>query len=544
MGDIIEELVDKTAIMQVFGCIMQEPLLLAQIDKYRLDINDFHSRFTKIIYSGLYNMYTDGARVITPLDIDNYLNTYKDLKIVFDENNGIQYIQDCEEIADTINFNYYYQRVKKFSALRALKKDGFDISDFYCTDILNRDYSKIQERFDSLSVSDIFSEIKKKLFGLEERYVTSSTSGSSKASDGLMSLKEQYKRTPEIGYPLQGEIYNTVVRGARKGKYYLRSAPTGAGKTRMMVGDACHLAIPIYYDLKSKQWENRGYAERCLIITTELDKDEIQTLIIACVSGVNEDVILNGTYTFDEEQRVDKAIQIIEEYSDYLQLEKMPDPNIVQIEAVVRKQCLVNGVQNVFYDYIFSSPSLLNEFGALKIREDVALMLLSTSLKDLATELNVFMMSSTQLSGDFENKRGIRNQQFLRGAKSISDKCDVGVITTWIGQEESQIMQGLINQLNCEMPNYVTDVYKARRSKYKNIKIWSKVDLGTCRVEDICITDGYYNPITDFVSLEFRDGERDIVIQQFSTSEPERGNENIQEEKQEVVKKKPSLDDF
>ena len=106
--------------MQVFGCIMQNPLLLAQIDKYRLDINDFDSKFTKIIFSSLYNMFLDGARVITILDIDNYLNSYKDLKIIFEENNGIQYVQDCEEIAELINFDYYYQRVKKFSALRAL----------------------------------------------------------------------------------------------------------------------------------------------------------------------------------------------------------------------------------------------------------------------------------------------------------------------------------------------------------------------------------------------------------------------------------------
>ena len=96
--------------MQVFGCIMQDPLLLAQVDKYRLDINDFDTRFSKIIYSSLYNMYVDGARVITPLDIDNYLESYRDLKITFEENNGIQYVQDCEEIADVVNFNYYYFR--------------------------------------------------------------------------------------------------------------------------------------------------------------------------------------------------------------------------------------------------------------------------------------------------------------------------------------------------------------------------------------------------------------------------------------------------
>lgn len=167
--------------------------------------------------------------------------------------------------------------------------------------------------------------------------------------------------------------------------------------------------------------------------------------------------------------------------------------------------------------------------------------MLSTALKDLASELNIFMMSSTQLSGDFENKRGIRNQIFLRGAKAVADKCDVGVITTWMGQEETQIMQGLVSKLNCEMPNYVTDVYKARRSKYKNIKIWSHVDLGTCRVEDVCITDGYYNPIPDFITLKY---EKLIAEEKdFVRMEPEKKSEtSIEIEKPE--KKKPSLDDF
>ena len=299
--------------MQVFGCLMKNPLLFAQIDKYKFGINDFDNKFTKIIFSSLYNMFLDGARTITILDIDNYLNSYRDLKITFEENNGIQYIQDCEEISDLVNFDYYYTRVKKFSALRALQKDGFDISSFYCTDILNKNYSAIQERFDNLSISDIFSEIKKKLFSLEENYVTSSTSGSSKASEHMKELKEQYKQTPEIGRPLQGEIYNTVVRGARKGKYYLRSAPTGGGKTRLMAGDACNLAIPIYYDTKKYEWVDKGYCEKCLIITTELDKDEIQTLLMAYVSGVNEDHIINNEYGEGEYERVLQAVEYIQD---------------------------------------------------------------------------------------------------------------------------------------------------------------------------------------------------------------------------------------
>ena len=49
---------------------------------------------------------------------------------------------------------------------------------------------------------------------------------------------------------------------------------------------------------------------------------------------------------------------------------RLSNPNIEQIKAVVRQNWILHDIKNVFYDYIFSSPSLLNEFRDLKIRED------------------------------------------------------------------------------------------------------------------------------------------------------------------------------
>ena len=86
--------------------------------------------------------------------------------------------------------------------------------------------------------------------------------------------------------------------------------------TRMAVGDACNLAFPVYYDWNSNCWCRKEHCEKVLFITTELDKEEIQTLILSWVSGVNEEKILLGTYTFSEEAIVDKAIELINEYSE------------------------------------------------------------------------------------------------------------------------------------------------------------------------------------------------------------------------------------
>ena len=72
----------------------------------------------------------------------------------------------------------------------------------------------------------------------------------------------------------------------------MRSGSTGAGKSRLAVGDACGLAFPQRYSKKDKKWVQAGFSEKVLFITTEMAVDEIQTMIWAYLSDVNEEKIL------------------------------------------------------------------------------------------------------------------------------------------------------------------------------------------------------------------------------------------------------------
>ena len=47
------------------------------------------------------------------------------------------------------------------------------------------------------------------------------------------------------------------------------------------------------------------------------NKDEIQTIVLAYLSGVNESHILTGRYDLDEIDRVFYAAQIVEKYQEY-----------------------------------------------------------------------------------------------------------------------------------------------------------------------------------------------------------------------------------
>lgn len=130
----------------------------------------------------------------------------------------------------------------------------------------------------------------------------------------------------------------------------------------------------------------------------------------------------------------------------------------------------------------------------------MALGLLSTALKDLAVELGVFVMSSTQTNAKAKEEK---NELSIRGARSIIDKCDLACILSRITDEEMQTMQEIFNKKGI-IPNQVIDIYKNRRGKYTNVRIWCNNNLGNCRRQDLLITTQGMAPIEDFVPIVFQ----------------------------------------
>ena len=221
---------------------------------------------------------------------------------------------------------------------------------------------------------------------------------------------------------------------------------------------------------------------------------------------------LEGQYTNEIRTRLSQAVQIMEQYENNFILVHMPDPTIEQIRTKVRYHYFHDGIENLFYDYIFSSPGLLNEYRDLKIREDVILSILSTALKNLAVELNIFVMTSTQLNDmgqEITKKKEEKNQSLIRGSKAIIDKADIACIGSAVTNDELTLLGGIrISQ--SIMPNQVLDIYKVRRGRYNGVRIWSLADLGTCRKKDLFITDAKYQEVKDFQILNFEFNNPDI----------------------------------
>lgn len=499
---------------------MKKPSLLSEKDKYNLQPSDFESRFERYIFIAILNSYTNGAQSLSEIDIDNYLMEHKDQYLLFQQNNGISYLQDALDMSTPENFEYYYNRIKKFNCLKDLKKSGFDISEFYEENELNPKQFEINQRFETLKPKDIFDGLKRRIYKVEGEYVEGDASITTDISVGIDELLEKLKNSPDAGARFQGKYFNTVTRGARKGKYYIVSFPSGGGKTRLLLGEACYLAFPMRYSWETMEWKITGNAEKTLFIATEQAKEEIQTMVVAYLTGINEDVILYGHFTKEQQTIIDQAKEVIKKYKNNLMIVQIPMPSVEIVKSVIRQNCIVNDTKNVFFDYIFSNPALLNEFRDLRIREDVALLMLSTALKDLAVEQDVFMMSATQLNSSQDtNEKGIKNQNSIRGSKSIVDKADIAMIGGLVPDDQRDQIAPYVAKYG--MPTQVYDVYKVRRGKWTNLKIWSNVDLGTCRRSDVFVTDSNIKEIeVPIMEVNFDDnyGQYDEFVHHLNSS--------------------------
>ncbi len=525
MGTIIKkDLFDTNASLYVLSCLMRNPLIL-QDEKYAICKTDFYKPLQQMVFYTIFNMAQNGVEKITPQDIDLYISQYSSQYEYYQKNKGYEFVTQCYQTAegsDKKQFDTYYDRLKKFAVLRDLEAVGIDTTIFYDTtkDALNRDIE--DEKLNKLSIDNILNTVRGKVVEIENKHIGKDQSMIQTAGQGLRALVQELQDNPEVGLPLEGDILNYACRGARLGKLYTYSAPSGAGKTRNMVKDACAISMPYINDegqviIRGTQ-EEPDY-QKTLFVTTEQQPDEIQTMILAHVSGVNEKAILLGNYTPAELERIKRALDIIDKYDKNFVIECIPDPSIAMVKARLSKYIIQDQVEYIFYDYIFSSPGLLSEFRDVAVREDVALMMLSNTLKEIAASYNIFIESATQLNDGWSKKAiGLRDQNCIRGSKAIADKIDIGLIGVKICEEEWKQVSAMWEEIKAQRkgkykhdPNIVVDIYKNRRGELNGVKIFRYFDYGTLRCEDLFITDASYKSIKEIGQLQYQESAYDFL---------------------------------
>ena len=499
---------DITAVMQVIGSVFKAPQILDLTDKYSIVDEDFSDSFHQTVFGAIYKIHELGANKITLENIADFLGSRPKAAALFKQNKGEEWLLKVAENSMPSAFDYYYGRLKKFSLLRAYDNCGIDVTDIYDADnILDTKKKQAQEDWlDNSTLEQIADKIDEKIDAIRLQYVDDDFGEAQQAGEGIDELIDRFMEHPEVGVPLYGPLINTVTRGARLKKFYLRSAATGVGKTRSMIADACYIACNKIYD-ENFGWLKCGTQEPVLFITTEQELEEIQTMMLAFISDVEEEHILNGEYEPGEMERIREAANILK--NSPLYVEELPDFSLKDVEDKIKKNLRDHEVKYIFHDYIHTSIKILEEItrrsGGIKLREDNILFMLSTKLKDICNQHGVFIMSATQLNGDYQDSK-TPDQNLLRGAKAIADKIDYGSILLNVKDDDLVALENILATNAFERPNIKMSIYKNRRGRYKGVILWCKAELGKCRIKPMfCTTYDYEMVSIDDIRIRLQE---------------------------------------
>ena len=521
---------DKLATINVLGSLIKRPSIL-QDAHYKLTPDDFPERFHRVVFGAVDYLIHDGVQVLDEIIIDDYLKGYPNQHELFEANQGMDYIINAVDASAPDNFDYWYKALKKCTLLNELEKRGFNISSYYNAEALHVDEQETsQEKLDNADVDSILDSFEGELIDLRQAFTMQTESKGVQAGQGMRELKEEFKKVPEMGLGMNSKKLTTICKGRRRKKLYMKTLSTGGGKSRLSVADACLCSIPKIYDPDQKGWIITGCAEPTLIITTELEIDEVQSMIQAYVACVDENHICDGKYDEGEEARVDQAIDIIEQSSLYI--EHMPNFDVDDIETTIKKYKMKYGVTMVFFDYVFLSTKMLMEMSrktrGINLREDNVLVMFIDRMKTLANNLNIHIDTSTQANGDWKNNSD-PDQNIIRGAKGMADKIDVGYCGLPPTQKDLMAVQNIISKGGAEtfmpQPNLVYHIYKVRRGKLNHVKLFIYFDYATLRTKDLFVTDKDYklldvaNTSVDALLDETDVTDRAEVV--YSENEPE-----------------------
>src|SRR5699024_8834799 len=499
------------AVYNVIGSICQDTELLKD-SKTQLKPEDFmqslHQTVFKAINNIVYNASGDNVSNITAVDVDNYLSAYPTQYKIWNDQKGFEYLQNCLEHANQETYWQSYDRVKKMSILRAYVNKGFDVSELYdweSDDYLNREKS-LQE-LDKKEMKDIFEYFTLKNLQIKDSYNIETNSKQYRAGENVQDLLARFKKGVEYGSPFSNGFENYLLRGMRKGKFILRSGGTGTMKTSLSIADMTKNAVSKYYE--NGEWKYNGVSLPSLFISTELDEDELTTIVLANMTGIPRRVIQDGLFKKEQEDILIEAGEILKASPFYLV--HIPDFSVGDIEEIIERHILDFNVQYIAFDYIQNVPKLqrtINEmFGSVQ-REDQVLLFLSSSLKTLAERYEVFIESSTQL-----NRQGItdetqRNSNALRGSSAVADKIDAGMLLFRAHDKNREKVREIIEENGFgKEPNITRWLYKNRAGQ-TDLIIWSYLNFSTVREEVLFVTDYDYNIVEDIDDLhfEFKEG--------------------------------------
>ncbi|MGL5692213.1 MAG: DnaB-like helicase C-terminal domain-containing protein, partial [Bacteroidales bacterium] len=359
-----------------------------------------------------------------------------------------------------------------------------------------KDAQEEMTNVDKLTLEEIVNYFDMKNTELRRKYNKKDASVSYvPEANRLKQLIQSFKENPMMGACLQSHYATTISNGASRGHFSLRSGNSGSGKTTITVADMCELCATEIYNSDKGIWEeNQNRQGAGLHIHTESNTEtEVSVIYLAYISNVDRNKITQGSMTKEEEERVLRATEILEESQIFFEYD--PRFTVSSIRENLKEYVDKYDIFVAFFDYLqvngVFNVKMIQEMKNF-IPDHQALLNLSEEIKLMAEQFNIFIMSGTQCNDNIKTA-DFCDESCLSASKAIKNKIDFGCISTYLKPKEIKQVEEYIEKRGFGnlRPNRVCHVYKGRFNStgYEKIKIFQHVFLGTGRVIDLFCTD-------------------------------------------------------
>ena len=497
----------------LLGCLMNNTQLLFN-PSYPLTKADFDPEpVHRIIFIATCKLAEAGAGSVSEVEIDNYVKDYPAQYEILNDSNFLDFVPTVKELCSSESFELYYTTLRKFSLLRELKEDGYNIADYY-DEML--DETEQMAKLNKWTIDEILTDIEFKSAKLRTKYDVKYVRNEIKAGENVAERLEAFKEQPSFGALFQSGYLSTIWNGWCRGHLGLRGAPSGVGKSRLAVADLTKVgAKEIWCPEINDFIVNDNYQSPTLFVATEQDiETEVEPMFWSAVSGVEYRSIKNGLCTADEEKRVIKAGEIIADSN--LHITSMPNFNTKSLTRKIKEMVECEGIGYCVFDYMEQQGDISQEYREVvgsAGRQDQVLLYLATELKTMAEDMNVGILTSQQLNDSWKSISYI-DETSLSGGKSTKNKIDFGSIvlpTSYLRKDLKQIEPYLkrkgVGDNRQPLPNICEFIFKSRYGIYgdKRLKLWSYFDRGTFKRHDYFVTDDENNVLDDIQPSELGD---------------------------------------
>ncbi len=368
----------------------------------KIDTEDFFKDAHRTIFATMRRM-AEQSREIEPLTLKEELAKHAQL----DQVGGIAYISALlDTVPDVANVERYAAIVKEKSMLRRLIVMGNSV---------------MRAALDSPSEpGDVLTIAEKSLYEIAEGSTEKGFVSLSAITRTNMGAIEQIHSNPGrliTGLPTGYDRFNEMTSGFQAQDLIILAARPSMGKTSLMMNIAESIALP------GKDGLPRNGNERLYsvgVFSLEMSKEQIGLRILSSESGVSNHLIRSGMLSERNWRDLADAALRLAKGKIFIDDSAGMDP--LEMRAKARRLKMEAGLDMIMVDYL----QLMSIKGKVESRQQ-EISQISRGLKAIAKELNVPVLSLSQLSRRPEQRTGDHRPQLsdLRESGSIEQDADV-----------------------------------------------------------------------------------------------------------------------